>query len=174
MFPLQAEGAHEERMPSAPKSLRSAEKITTSNRFSELQDLHSDLTVPDSHPEPVFRSPITTRASAVPFVSPLPHFVRTPPVHHRIYNSSSPVHREINQLTLPRPSSILIKLAGTVAGQPAVFLIDCGADGNFVSSSFLPRLSSPPVVLPSSNTITLADGRTQPVSGVASSVPVRL
>ena len=167
-------------MSSPPKSLRSAEKITTSNRFSVLND-HSSTDHPLlSNSESLLPRSLLALSTSLPSASitlPLHSFVRLPSVHcsHCLSNSSSPpVCSEINQLTSPLPSSILIKLAGSVAGQPAVFLIDCGADGNFVSSSFISRLSSPPLVRPSSNTITLADSRTQPASGVASSIPLRL
>ena len=86
--------------------------------------------------------------------------------------STPSVPRQINQLTTP--SLGLIKLAGQVAGIPVVVLIDCGATGNFVSSSFVLQHSLPLVAGGSSGTVTLADGRTQPAGGILSSVSVRL
>ena len=89
--------------------------------------------------------------------------------------SSIPFGREINQLTTPsQPQTILLKLAGLVAGQPAVVLIDCGADGNFVSSDLAARLPSSLRVVPSSHTVTLADGHGKAAGGLVSSVPVVL
>ena len=79
---------------------------------------------------------------------------------------------QINQLTQPR--SRLFRLAALVAGIPAVALVDCGADCNFVSSSFVAEHSLPLVAGGSSDTVTLADGRPQPATGVLSSVSVRL
>ena len=81
--------------------------------------------------------------------------------------------RQINQLTTP--SSGLIKLAGFVADRPAVVLVDCGATGNFVSEEFVAKCKMQSKVgSASSDTITLADGRSQPAGGVLASVVVRL
>ena len=81
-------------------------------------------------------------------------------------------YREINQLNTATMRSRLIKLAGTVAGHSAVALIDSGATGLFVSSSFVARHSLPLAKAAADTQITLADGHRQQAAGVLSSVPV--
>ena len=76
---------------------------------------------------------------------------------------------QINQLT--NPGHPLIKIAGIVAGHPAVALLDCGATGQFVSSRFA-QAHGLTVSSASFDTITLADGRSQKAAGVMSSVSV--
>jgi hypothetical protein len=152
----------------AEKRVSPAEKITTSNRFSVLKGLAPDPPDPPDRPHQTATAPIVLTPSPA-------HLTSSRPVGRRTYHSSSPIGREIHQLTTP--GSVLIKLAGSVAGQPAVVLVDCGADGNFVSSSFVARLPSKGSELQvssSSSTITLADGRHQAADGVAHSVPVRI
>lgn len=125
--------------------------------------------VPASAVPPNSRTPPLSRVPSAPPRSP------SPPVGRPTYHSSSVAGREIHQLhTTPR--SVLIKLAGFVAGQAAIVLVDCGADGNFVSSSFISRLASEnrPQIASSSTSITLADGRSQAADGVAKSVPVSI
>ena len=77
---------------------------------------------------------------------------------------------QINQLKSGHP---LIKVSGTVAGHPAVALLDCGATGLFASSQFA-RAHGLTVSPASFDTITLADGRSQRAAGVLSSVSVTL
>jgi hypothetical protein len=66
----------------------------------------------------------------------------------------------------------LIKFQGYVAGQPASVLIDSGASGNFVSSSFVDRHQQhlPQKQSMGAETITLADGSQQPTQGMVPSV----
>ena len=80
-----------------------------------------------------------------------------------------PPGMQINQLT--KSGHPLIKVVGTVAGHPAICLFDCGATGQFASSRYA-QAHGLTVTSGSSDTITLADGRSQPAAGVLSSVLV--
>ena len=60
----------------------------------------------------------------------------------------------------------LIRFKGTINGQQADIMLDCGATGNFVSSSFVERHAMSVVQKSSAPTVTLADGSTQPAGGV--------
>ena len=75
------------------------------------------------------------------------------------------------QQTMPH----LIRLSGRIAAHPVTFLLDSGASGNFVSSSFarLHRLR-PSSVSSSSPLVTLADGRQQATGGLVSFVSTRI
>ena len=80
---------------------------------------------------------------------------------------------QVNQLTTP--TSQLMRLQGTLAGMPAIILVDCGATGNFVSKSFVSRFVKKPLPMEASmDTITLADGSSQPAGGIHRSVPIRI
>ena len=80
---------------------------------------------------------------------------------------------QVNQLTTP--ASQLLKLQGTVSGARATILIDCGATGNFISKSFVSRFVRKPLPMEASmDTITLADGSSQPAGGIHRSVPIRI
>ena len=158
------------------KRVSPTESNTTANRFSVFQGHPPDppdppdpeaLTVRsrslEAHLSPSTLATKPLRAKVEPSVTPAATASLTPP-HH------SP---QINQLTtLHRP---LIKVAGFVAHHPAVVLIDCGATGNFVSSSFLAAHNlSRPVNGAVKDTIVFANGSAQPSAGVLPSVPVRL
>jgi predicted aspartyl protease len=65
-------------------------------------------------------------------------------------------------------------LNGTIAGRSATVLVDCGATGQFVSSSFVSRHGLPLAKVGSNSRITLADGRSSEADGVLLSVPVTL
>ena len=52
----------------------------------------------------------------------------------------------------------LIKLEGTVNGTKAVMLVDTGANGNFIDSSFVAKHHLSPLLTEQKHTITLADG----------------
>jgi hypothetical protein len=114
----------------------------------------------------------------VSLVAPKPSSLVTPPpsgtlsIGRLSYNTTLSTNRKLHKITTP--SSILIKLTGTVAGKPASILVDCGADADFASAKFVSSLPSPPRVRPSSGTITLADGHSQSAEGVAQSVPVSI
>jgi hypothetical protein len=77
----------------------------------------------------------------------------TRPRRHRWrYRPRTPL--EANSLvddTLP-----LLKITGSLAGHPAIFLVDCGANNNFVDSGFAKRNSLS--LAPSSSSIKVADG----------------
>jgi hypothetical protein len=75
----------------------------------------------------------------------------------------------------------LIRLAGSLTAHPATFLLDSGASGNFVSSSFATRYNLRPRLthqhssqLMQSPLVTLADGRQQTTGGLVSSVPTQV
>ena len=89
-------------------------------------------------------------------------------------SSRSLLHpHQVNQLTTP--ASQLLKLQGTVSGARATILIDCGATGNFISKSFVSRFVRKPLPMEASmDTITLADGSSQPAGGIHRSVPIRI
>jgi RNase H-like domain found in reverse transcriptase/Reverse transcriptase (RNA-dependent DNA polymerase)/Integrase zinc binding domain/Chromo (CHRromatin Organisation MOdifier) domain/Retroviral aspartyl protease/Integrase core domain len=80
-------------------------------------------------------------------------------------------HHHVHQLHAP--SSLLIKLTGSLGTHPAVFLVDSGATGNFVSSSFVQqhRLSLDSRTAPD---VTLADGHQQKSAGALTAMPIRI
>ena len=163
-------------MPSALQRIEAfklvgpAEKITTANRFSVLQG-HApdppdppDPPTPPGPPPPSIPAPVTRQPPKSHPGTPSPKTPRSPDP----LTTSLP---QINQLiTAGHP---LIKIAGLVAGQPAVALLDCGATGLFASSRFA-QAHGLTVTSASSNTVTLPNGQTQPAGGVISSVPVSL
>ena len=167
-------------MPEVKKRVRPAGGINTANRFSALQGLAPDPPDPpdpppvvppvtDQSPLKSVLVPVVSPRSPVPTPTPRPKPPHTSP---RSVDTRSQA-RQINQLTTPK--SGLIKLNGFLADRPAVFLVDCGATGNFVSESFVSKSRLPPTrVAASLDIITLADGRSQPAGGVLSSVVVRL
>lgn len=65
-------------------------------------------------------------------------------------------------------------MSGSVSGQPAVFLIDSGATGNFVNASFVKRHRLATVPLLVSDLVKLADGSTQPAGSSVPSVAISL
>ena len=71
-------------------------------------------------------------------------------------------------------TSQLIKFSGELCGRRAVFLVDCGASGNFVSSHFVRTHSLQLENGPSSTPVVLADGKEQPAEGIIRSAPVRI
>jgi hypothetical protein len=82
-----------------------------------------------------------------------------------------PVAQEVNQLT-DRGRS-LITLSGLLGPHAATILVDSGATGNFVSSSFVRSRSG---LQPSSDSslIKLADGREQPAAGLLPAAPITI
>src|SRR6185312_6252400 len=81
---------------------------------------------------------------------------------------SPPIAQEVNQLTNRGRS--LITLHGRLGPHAAVILVDSGATGNFVSSSFV---RSHDLAFTSDSTlIKLADGREQPAAGLLAAAPV--
>ena len=93
-------------------------------------------------------------------------------------SSSSPSRRlessdsglQIHQLTIATRS--LIKLSGFVAGKPAVFLLDCGATGNFVSAEFVRKHNLSTSPLPHPDVITLADGSQQKAGSIMNAADI--
>lgn len=84
-----------------------------------------------------------------------------------------PIWRLASTITKGRK---LIKLAGKLCEQPAVFLIDSGASGNFVSEAFARTHSLPLMAYCDEKVpkIKLADGHTQRSSGVLSACSITL
>jgi hypothetical protein len=184
------------------KRVSPAEKITTANRFSALQGLEPDPPEPPDPPDPPgpgsapashsqsqyhrdAPSPKTPRSTCA-FTASLRSSNRKSPAKGSSSSSSSqPTHHPLGQLVssdpltsppeqinqLTNPGHPLIKVAGTVAGHSAVALLDCGATGLFISSRFVADHALG-VSSTSSDTITLADGRSQRAAGVLSSVSV--
>ena len=173
------------------KRVRPAEKIPTANRFLVLQGQHTDtptptvnhLSSPDRLPTSTYasvvyshrtsssRPPLPSPSTRVAADSPAATLTSSPTSRVSLAHSHSPSrHGEINQLTTP--ISGLIKLAGTFAGHSAIALVDCGATGQFVSSSFVARHRLPLTQAASDTLVTLADGHSQQAEGVLSSVPV--
>jgi len=85
---------------------------------------------------------------------------------------SSRASEQINQVTAP--SNALIKLAGFVGPHPAVFLVDSGATGNFVSAAFAQARALPLTEEKYPETVTLADGTQQSSGGIVRSAAVRI
>ena len=137
-----------------------------SNSFSALNGLaQGQKGLPlDSNHDPGPQHELTSPAPLQPL-----------PPHSPIL--ASPVYvvpslSQINQLTTSSRS--LIKLMGTVASHPAVFLVDSGATGNFVNAAFVQqhRLSTVPLVV--SDIVQLADGSQYAAGSYASSVAMSL
>jgi hypothetical protein len=70
--------------------------------------------------------------------------------------SASTHHLHLNYLT--NVSRSLIKFVGTLAGQRASFLLDCGSTGNFVSSEFVSKHNLHSSSLEQPDAIRLANG----------------
>ena len=150
------------------KLVSPAEKIPTSNRFSVLMGASLDST-PKADPSSLLAVPsVPTLRPA--FTPTKPQTVKTAEPGNT--NEVHTTHTQVNQLTTPSRS--LIKLAGTVAGHAAVFLVDSGATGNFVSSSFVTRTGLHRSVHPSTDTVSLADGVPKPAGGFLPSTPIHL
>jgi hypothetical protein len=166
----------------AEKRVSPAEKITTANRFSVLMGDPPDPPHPPDHAvtDPPSASPTHARCiswakhASVHLVPPShvpPNVSSSSPsrsvLKQRLRHSPA---KEINQLNARQSS--LIKLACTVAGHPAVALIDSGATGSFVSSSFVSRHRLPLAKASAASCVTLADGHTQEAEGVLVGTPV--
>lgn len=100
-----------------------------------------------------------------------------PPDHDQplLTLTSVSLHSAVASSTHP-----LIRLAGSIASHPVTFLLDSGASGNFISSSFVRSRRLRSLVNPrqqsqlQSPVVTLADGHQQATEGVVSSLPVRV
>ena len=79
---------------------------------------------------------------------------------------------QINQLTTP--ASDLIKLSGFVTDHEAVFLLDCGATGNFISEGFVTRHRIAVSSLPQQTLVSLADGSQHRSGSIVQSALVRI
>ena len=65
-------------------------------------------------------------------------------------------------------------MQGTLFGRPAVFLLDSGATGNFVSSAFVRAHNLPSSPLSRPDLVTLADGSQQSAGCIVQSAAVRI
>lgn len=79
---------------------------------------------------------------------------------------------QINQLTTTSRS--LLKVNGFVSGHPAIFLLDCGATGNFIRSEFVVDHQLKSSSLPSPDVITLADGSKQSAGSIVNAASLRI
>ena len=82
---------------------------------------------------------------------------------------------QIRQVTSASGHSSLIKLTGAIGPHSAIVLVDCGATGNFVSSSFV-RQHQLSVIAPASDAplVTLANGTSKSSPGTLVAAPVRI
>jgi len=100
-----------------------------------------------------------------------------PPRHH---SSQKPEHGRISVSACKQLPSVtittrrLITLHGNVAGHRALVLVDSGATGNFVSSSFVTQHRLVTVPLSKEDTVVFADGSKQTASALVSSVPISI
>lgn len=96
-------------------------------------------------------------------------------LHRWVHRYSIHHHRHrmlLNYLT--NTSRGLLKLIGTLAGHQTIFLVDCGATGNFISSEFVSRheLKSSSLLQP--DAITLADGSKQSTGSFLKSASIHI
>jgi RNase H-like domain found in reverse transcriptase/Reverse transcriptase (RNA-dependent DNA polymerase)/Retroviral aspartyl protease len=99
--------------------------------------------------------------------------VSSPPPPLRLLRCSHSSRRnECHQVTTTR--SRLLKLQGTIAGKPAVILIDSGATTDFISTSFVQSHSLNLTALPHEESVILADGSRTTASGALSAASVHL
>ena len=192
-------------MSEAFKLAGQGSSITTSNRFtvlgripSQTGSLSHQKTGPALSPPaaPSLRAPPIASPSVPSSIVPVPTVPR--PVSTRSTPSSSSIPSSLTNRapltissysfsSLPRTaaqpvqsihSSLnggLIKLAGSIGTHSAIFLVDCGATGNFVSSSFVQKhqlVATPPSA--DAPSITLADGVSKKSGGSLTAAPVRI
>jgi hypothetical protein len=82
---------------------------------------------------------------------------------------------QVNQLADSKTRSRqLIKLQGFIEEHPAVFLIDSGASGDFISFSFVKKFKLRQQSLPNRQLVTLADGTQQAANGCTPDVRVSI
>lgn len=178
--------------------------IPTSNRYSVLQGLTpqsgfiseagqapSPPTVPSSRASlSVTNHPIHKSPAATVSPSPVAPSSFVPPSQGFASKSFAPVtvadpvesvdraplHYQIHQASTPSNlHSSLIKLTGAIGPHSAIVLVDCGATGNFVSSSFV-RQHQLSVTAPASEAplVTLANGTSKSSPGTLVAAPVRI
>ena len=116
-----------------------------------------------SNPKTINRTPASSNASA----STQPASTRS---QQPSLASPPPIASEVNQLTNRGRS--LITLQGCLGPHPAVVLVDCGATGSFVSSSYV--RSHGLAVTSDATLIKLADGREQSAAGLLAAASVTI
>ena len=85
---------------------------------------------------------------------------------------SSVFSKIISQVTTP--SRGLLKLHSLINGAPAIILVDCGATGEFISSSFVTEHSLKSSPLPRRDFVTLANGSQQEAGSIVESASVSI
>jgi hypothetical protein len=68
----------------------------------------------------------------------------------------------------------LFKLQGSIVDRPAVFLLDSGATGNFISSAFVAEHNIATSPLPQQDSVVLADGSVQKTTALARGAAVKV
>jgi hypothetical protein len=173
------------------KSFKPLSPAELPNRFSPLQGLE---------PKPPDSNYLSVAATSAPILPIAPCHPRSatsiyePTIHTPLFNSSSSLvpfnpllqaatdHHPHSVITAPKPqihqvmttTSQLIKFVGELCGHRAIFLVDCGASGNFIASQFAHTHSLQLESGPSSTPVILADGKEQPAEGIVSSAPIRI
>ena len=141
------------------------------NRFSLLAPSPTGtatcaITIAPAHESPNTSSYAVNTPSAAVITQPAS--VVTPPSLVCATKSSLEIHQITSSA---RP---LIRMNGFVASQPAVFLIDCGATGIFISSQFVAKHRIATAPLCSVSLVTLADGSKQKTVSNVDSAEVRI
>ena len=114
--------------------------------------------------------------SAIKGLPPEPPDPPEPPLSLTLTSVSSLHAAAVEATTSATPVHQLIRLAGSIASIPVTFLLDSGATGNFLSSSFARSHNLRPqnTVPRKPPTVTLADGHQQATAGTLSSVLTRV
>ena len=96
------------------------------------------------------------------------------PSNIKAVQSSAPkvISLVINQLTNPTRS--LLKLEGSIEGNTAVILVDSGATGEFISSSFVTEHSIKSSPLPQQDFVTLENGSKQEAVSIVKSASISI
>ena len=120
---------------------------------------------------------LATIAPLATIASPLLHISRTDITRTSNTGTYQPSlgsapRAQINQLTTP--ASSLIKLSGLVADHSAVFLLDCGATGNFISEGFVTRHRLVASSSSQQTLVSLADGSQHRSGSIVQSALVRI
>lgn len=106
-------------------------------------------------------------APSVPAVAPT--VLPPPPPPSTPTPTTKPTDQETDDkeeaFSMRTDPSPLMKFQGSLAGVPALFLVDCGASTNFVSRAFVRRHQLPVAHQDVAPTVRLADGSRKPSSG---------
>lgn len=161
------------------KLIGQAKKIPTLNRFSVLDGLtHSTGVTSSAYAGPA-RSPLIAPSSRAPSLpSPSPPIFSNRTITNQVSWSPLPVTPSSHQLHQASSSSSLhgslIKLSGFIGPHSAVFLVDCGASGNFVSASFVRQHQLSVTPMDDAPLVTLANGISKKSAGILTAMPIRV